>query len=238
MHFKIISLPLCLFIILCFSYRIYSSDLSNQGFERSKKTILIRKDIGIGVGLGVVDHYYASKSNYWLPNHAGPSFFLDVLFRDFYIDLFFKPATVTANNPIFINSDTLPTNVKFNPVKTGINLGYIYCPLDFIWIEPKIGYSFASFPITANQNLSKDYKIPSQSGFSFGSFMSIPLYRNYFSFYMLRLGADINLAPFNKIDSRLDTHYYLYSAEFILRHWGTKVKKGDISKYRILQNKQ
>jgi hypothetical protein len=214
-------LLLCLvqFTTVCFSQNNNQDTLIIQ----TKTIRIINSNWGGRFNLGISSYNYGEKTSAWLGNHGGPDFNLAVCYKDFRFGFGFKPWTVNPKSELIFNNDTLTTFAKINPLKFEFLVGYNLSELQYINIEPYIGFVTNSFVVINEDVLHTKYDIPTENGLTLGLSIYKPIFEyDPFESLQLFINSNINLVNFANINTNLDKNFWSFEIGLSYQGWFTK----------------
>lgn len=169
---------------------------------------------------GLAYHKYDERNRYWFNDHGGPDFELGTMYRNFAFTFYIRPWSVNGNREVFINGDTLHDYARFNDIKIGINLSYLFCLNKKLWIEPLIGLNNTSFHVLHEEELETKYDIPSYYGIHYGTGIHFVPARQLFTFPIISLWTSFSNADSRKVLPQLGTWFWQTSFTFTFKLWG------------------
>jgi hypothetical protein len=219
---KILTIIFLLSILsVCYSQTNFQDTLIIE----SKTFKIIKSDWGARFNLGISKFNYGDKTAEWLGNHASPDLNLSILYKNYRFGIGFKPWTVNPKSELEFNGDTLTTFANLNPIKFEFLFGYNFSDLEYVNIEPYIGYLINSFEVINEDVLQKKYDIPTQSGFTIG----ISVYKELIDFnpydnLQLFINTNYNFVDFSKVNSALDNNFWAFEIGITYQSWFTRTE--------------
>lgn len=135
------------------------SSITYKALKCSKNTYF-----GLRMDIGVSQYRYNSTTKAWLGNHGGPSIGFAVAVKNWNVGFRFKPWTVNPHHNLIFNNDTLTGNADLNPVKLDYYLSYSFNFKYNLSLEPYLGYSKTVFAVINEDEIKKQFNIPTASG--------------------------------------------------------------------------
>ena len=216
---KILSL---IFLVSILSVSYSQNNVQDTLVIESKTIKIIKSDWGARFNLGVSKFNYGAKTAGWLGNHAGPDLNLSIFYKNYRFGIGFKPWTVNPESELDFNGDTLTTFADLNPIKFEFLFGYNFNDLEFINIEPYVGYLINSFIVINEDVLQKKFDIPTQGGFTIG----VTVFRKLFEFnpydnFQIFINTNYNFVNFSKVNPSLDNNFWAFEIGISYQSWFT-----------------
>lgn len=219
-----------LIIILFYSTfihsQIYDKDCvceidTSQSFHASMKTSKIDtiegfrcikpSKLGYRLEVGATSFHYNEATKNWLGNHWAPTFGFILVYENFNFGFRFKPFTVSPKQNLVFGTDTLKEDAKLNPIKLDYFISYSQQLSGNFFMEPYIGYSKNLFKVINQDELKKNYSIPSADGLLLGLTINKYFKSRKFSFASIYFSAGFSTTEFKYTEPNLKNGYFEYT---------------------------
>ena len=213
------------FISSLFTVCLAQNNVKDTLIVESKTFKIIKSDWGARLNVGASRFNYGEKTAGWLDNHYSPDFNLSLFYKNYRFGFGFKPWTVNPKTELQFDGDTLTTFAELNPIKFEFLFGYNYSDLEYVNIEPYIGFLINSFVVINEDVLKKKFDIPSQNGLTIG----FSIYKKLFDFNLydniqLFVNTNYNFVDFSKVNPNLDSNFWAIEIGISYQSWFTSIE--------------
>ena len=163
---------------------------------------------GLRLGIGYSRFNYNDGTSDWIKNHAAPDFNISLAIENANLGFRFKPWSTNPKKSLDINGESLPILAKLNPVKLDYYISYNFNLQNNIALEPALGYSKSLFIVINEDDLGKEFNIPSIGGLMTSFTLSKYLRFKYNEFFAIYGNVEYAFIDYSKLNPDLGKGYF------------------------------
>jgi hypothetical protein len=166
---------------------------------------------GIRLNFGLSSFAYSDETKKWMGNHNAGVLGLSFVYGKFDFGVNVKLTTISPVSKLAINSDTLTTEAKVNPIKFDFYTGYSIDLKNNFSIEPHLGVTENLFVVINEKELNQSFDIPTIYGLNTGITLNKYFKLKDFQFISVFFTYNYGFTNFKKINPNLGRGYSEWS---------------------------